>query len=100
WVHIVHVCAILEDGLPEKYTDNEIRQRIKLIRKNLFDANIGTKKDVTTRAITNILSIIHQYFPNQIQMNNDDVNFIEDFVYLFLVRANQDGVIRIDHKDS
>lgn len=94
WVHIVYTCIFLEEDLPEKYDQNQLRQKLKMIRGNLFNLEMGTRKEVAIQAIVNIIAEIHQLFPDQEQLRDNELNFVQDFIYpLANTRQNTNAIL-------
>lgn len=81
WVHIVYVCILLEEELPENYSQDQLKQRIKDMRKSIFKTEMGTKKDIVVTACINILTQLHLFFPDQTFLEDSDICFIKDFIY-------------------
>ncbi len=94
WVHIVYTSIFLEEDLPEKYEQNQLRQKLKMMRGNLFNTEMGTRKEVAINALVNIISEIHQLFPDQEQLRDNEINFVQDFIYpLASTRQNPNAMI-------
>ena len=81
WVHIVQVCILLEEELPENYDQNQLKQRIKSMRGKIYTAKLGTGKEVAVNAAVNIFSQLHLFFPEQPRLEDSDVFFLQDFIY-------------------
>jgi predicted NAD-dependent protein-ADP-ribosyltransferase YbiA (DUF1768 family) len=99
WVHIVYTCIFLQEELPEIYEQNQLRQRIKMIRTSIFKLSIGTRKEVAVRAASNIISQLHQYFSQQPQLEDSELEFLQDFLYP-LEYTRQDTKAKIEESES
>ena len=86
WVHLVQVSKFLSNIQHEKLgsyklSDNDVRQKIKMIRYDIFKEDLGSLENVVVNCVSKLLSKLHDYFPQQKKLTINEIKFLNDFIY-------------------